>query len=93
MGVKRSKQASQTLVRVLLGKATRKLAGRPLQRVRGYFNYYFVFADQFHSVINRFLKRAEKHPFIKLLLDLAMKDYVRFRPPDPKVYETVYTDA
>ena len=71
----------------------RKLAGKPLQRVSGYFNYYHALAGQFHSVINRIITRRDKRPFLKWMLQMAAQDFIHFRPPGPPVYATIHTDA
>ena len=91
--VTRSVEASRTVALVLRGTQTRKLTGRTLQRVRGYLNYYLSFAGNFHALVNRILKRADKTPFTNLLLNIAKTDSIAFRPPDPTKYELIYTDA
>ena len=91
--VTRSIEATRTVTLLLYGTRHKRLQGRTLQRVRGYLNYYLSFAGNYHALINKILKRADKSAFTDLLLNIAKTDSIAFRPPDPTKYEVIYTDA
>ncbi len=54
------------------------LSKKPLQRIRGLFNYYFCFAGHFHSVTNRILKGPDKSKHDGIIKYLLKRDYIPF---------------
>ncbi len=57
------------------------LDGRPLEQVRGFLNYYFAFAGNFHSLINQILTHSNKIIFSKIFWYLINKNTIYFNFP------------
>jgi hypothetical protein len=53
-----------------------ELRGKPLQRIRGFLNYYSAFAGNFFSIINRVLLSKDRRPFDKIFNFLISKDTI-----------------
>ena len=52
------------------------LEGRPLQQVRGFLNYYFAFAGNFHAVVNQILKSKNKFLYTNIFRYLIEKNTI-----------------
>jgi len=68
------------------------IKGKPLERLRGLFNYYFCFAGFFHSVTNRILKSANKNRYSAIIKYLLKQDYIPFESKNLKEI-TAFVDA
>lgn len=88
-GVKRESTVTARLAAIWDVVKHMDLKGKPLQRVRGLFNYYFGFAGPFHSVTNRILKARDKWKHETKIKFLLKSDFVSFRDrtlPQIKIY-------
>lgn len=64
-----------------ISRSDETLTGRPLQQIRGFLNYYFSFAGNFHSVINRILNSKNKIRFNKIFIYLINKNTIFLNLP------------
>lgn len=55
-----------------------QLKGKSLMRIRGYLNYYLSFAGFYFSLVNRILLLKNKRPFLKIILFIIKKDFIKF---------------
>lgn len=91
-GVKRKSNVTRRLAAIWDVVKHMNLQGKPLQRVRGLFNYYFGFAGYFNSVVNRILKLPDKWKHQSKIRFLLKSDFISFRDkPLPSI--KVYVDA
>lgn len=91
-GVKRDAAVTSRLSAIWNVVKLMNLEGKPLQRIRGLFNYYFGFAGPFHAVTNRILKAEEKWKHESKIKFLLKSDFVSFRDK-ALPYVKVYVDA
>lgn len=91
--VVRTKEASRNLIQVLKAIQYIRLTGRPLQRVRGYLNYYLSFGGRFFSYVNRVIMLENKTPYLRKLLKIAAKDSIVFKKKRLKKEATIASDA
>ena len=70
-----------------------QLALKPLQKIRGYLNYYLSFAGNFHSVINRYLLESQRLKYLHVIKWLVKEDFISFYKPALKETITYWSDA
>ena len=70
-----------------------KLKEKPLQRIRGLFNYYFQFAGNFHSVLNKILKTRNKSRYNRAVQYLLSEDFISFKQVDNRKTINIHSDA
>ncbi len=52
---------------------------KPVQRIRGLFNYYFSFAGFFHAVTNRVVIAASRRQYHVIIAYLLKQDFISFK--------------
>jgi hypothetical protein len=92
-GVKRSRKVSAILSQLTIAILHVKLAGKPLQRIRGFFNYYLAFAGLYFSLINRILLLKDKSKFCKIIFFLIKQDFIHFNNIVPNTIIHIFSDA
>jgi L-fucose mutarotase/ribose pyranase (RbsD/FucU family) len=58
-----------------------ELKGKPLQRVRGFLNYYVSFAGNFFSIVNKILLIKDRRPYDKIFSYLINQDTIHLNIP------------
>ena len=54
---------------------------KPLERIRGFLNYYSAFAGNFFSIVNRVLLAKDRRPFDNIFKFLILKDTIYLNIP------------
>lgn len=70
-----------------------KLKEKPLQRLRGLFNYYCQFAGNYHSFINKILHYRNKSRYSKAIKYLLLQDAISFQIPPIRKEIVIHSDA
>lgn len=70
-----------------------KLKEKPLQRLRGLFNYYFQFAGNYHAFINKVLRLKDKSRYSKAVKYLLLQDAISFQVPPARKEIVIHSDA
>ena len=75
----RKKSVSKDITKLWNIIKINKLAGKLLERVRGFFNYYLNFLGDFHAVVNKILLKADKRPYEYIIHKLIKEDTISFK--------------
>ena len=92
-GVSRLPLVTKMCHQVIRTIVNTQLALKPLQKIRGYLNYYLSFAGNFHSVINRNLLDSHRLKCVHVMRWLVKEDFVSFYKPVLTETATYWSDA
>ena len=83
LNVQRAKGATQAMSFIWsqIKHLKSPLGGKPLERIRGFLNYYSAFAGSFFTVVNRVLLAKDRRPFDKIFKFLINKDTIFLNIP------------
>ena len=91
--VKRAAEVTERLRLLWQAIIFTKLKEKPLQRLRGLFNYYCQFAGNYHSFINKILLLKNKSRYSKAVKYLLLQDAISFHIPPERKEIVIHSDA